>query len=180
MPPLPSADPHNGRFAFVVNGVQYESTQFRTRDGLRLSLLLTALGGEAAVAVIGAIAGGASLSSLMDAKIDGLDKIDLSKLRPVFLDGTVEAFIFDVLRQTFRNGKTLDESKPGNALDEFRPPRGSFADLYLVALKVIQGNGWMPLPPGLFDKLATAATAKIAEASMSGSSDQESAASGTG
>jgi len=158
MPPTPSPDPTLGRFEFVVAGVRYESTQFRVVDGLRLSLTLTALGGEAVAAVLGSLGGGASLSSALDAE---LGAVDLSKLRGAFLDGTIERWILDVLRQTYRDGVSLDSSKAGNGLDQFRPPSGNFFDLYAVAAKVVEGNGWLPLPAGLLDELAGAAKAAI-------------------
>ena len=166
MPPTPP-DPNLGRFRFEVAGVSYESTQFRVVDGLRLSLTLTALGGEAVAAVLGSLGGGASLASALDAE---LGAVDLSKLRGAFLDGTIERWIFDVLRQTYREGVSLDSSKTGNALDQFRPPSGNFFDLYAVAAKVVEGNGWLPLPAGLLGKLGEAA-AKVLESKLEGGDD---------
>jgi len=166
--PQSSPDPHAGRFAFTVGGVSYESNQFRVRDGLRISLALSAIGAEAVAAVLSSLGGGASLSKALDQE---LGAIDLSKLRGAFLDGTVEALVLDVLRQTYRDGVVLDVDTAGNALDQFR---GNYFELYAVAAKVIEGNGWLPLPAGLLGKLGTAATKAIDKALEGGDSSTRS------
>jgi len=179
MPPTAPPDPNAGRFAFVVNGVHYESNQFRQRDGLRLSLMVAALGGEALVTALSAIASApGGLKSVLDGSIG---KVDLAGLRQSFKDGTIEAFLFDVLRQTYRAGIVLDVDKVPNGLDLFRPPTGNSFDLYAVALKVIVGNGWTPpLDGSLGELLATAKKAIKAKAAELDDSAQQGDGSATG
>lgn len=137
-------------FYFTVSGVSYESFPFRILDGLRLSLALSAIGAEALIRVLGPaakalLAKGGKLSEALETDLSSLEidfsGIDLGQLRSTLLDGTGEALILDLLRQTYREGKTLDSTVAGNALDAFR---GSYGDLYRVVWEVIQGNGFLP------------------------------------
>lgn len=137
-------------FSFTVSGVSYESFPFRVRDGLKLSLALSAIGAEALIRVLGPaakalLAKGGKLSEALDTDLSSLEidfsGVDLGQLRATLIDGTGEALILDLLRQTYRAGKTLDAEAAGNALDAFQ---GSYGDLYRVVWKVIEGNGFLP------------------------------------
>lgn len=139
-----------GRFEFTINDQagqphRYEVNLHRVAAGLRISLALVALGLEA---LAGAFAKG-GVSTLGEALEVDIGGIDLSSLRAAVLSGVVEGLIFDVLRESYRDGVSLDSTTAGNALDAYR---GNYAELYAAAWRVIQGNGWLPLPGGLLDK----------------------------
>lgn len=135
------------RFTFAVGGVQYESTQFTVAEGLPLSLRLTTVLGEPLVGLLAGAAAGGSMGSVLDGNIgDTLAKLDLSSIRETLSSGLGEAMVFDLLRNTYRDGVSLDSNAPSNALNEFR---GAYASLYQVCWWVIVGNGLLPLPPGL-------------------------------